>query len=52
LCDESFEPGATAFAAELLKSAVREANQIGNELTLRTATGESPVKIVDLPFGK
>jgi folate-binding protein YgfZ len=30
----------------------REANQIGNDLTLRTATGESPVKIVPLPFGK
>ncbi|HSY73875.1 MAG TPA: aminomethyltransferase family protein [Dongiaceae bacterium] len=30
----------------------REANQIGNELTLRTATGESPAKIVDLPFVK
>jgi folate-binding protein YgfZ len=30
----------------------REANQIGNELTLRTATGESPAKIVELPFGK
>ena len=30
----------------------REANQIGNELTLRTATGESPVKIVELPFVK
>jgi folate-binding protein YgfZ len=28
----------------------REANQIGNELTLRTATGESSVKIVALPF--
>jgi len=30
----------------------REANQIGNELTLRTAAGESPVKIVALPFVK
>ncbi len=30
----------------------REANQIGNELTLRTATGESPARIVDLPFVK
>lgn len=30
----------------------REANQIGNELTLRTAAGESPAKIVELPFGK
>ena len=30
----------------------REANQIGNELTLRTATGESPAKIVELPFVK
>ena len=30
----------------------REANQIGNELTLRTAAGESPVKIVELPFLK
>ena len=30
----------------------REANQIGNELTLRTATGESPAKIVALPFVK
>ncbi len=28
----------------------REANQIGNELALRTAAGESPVKIVELPF--
>jgi folate-binding protein YgfZ len=27
-----------------------EANQIGNELTLRTAAGESPAKIVELPF--
>jgi folate-binding protein YgfZ len=30
----------------------REANQIGNELTLRTVAGESPVKIVELPFVK
>ncbi len=30
----------------------REANQIGNELMLRTATGESPAKIVELPFMK
>ena len=30
----------------------REANQIGNELTLRTAVGESLVKIVALPFVK
>jgi folate-binding protein YgfZ len=30
----------------------REANQIGNELMLRTAAGESPVKIVALPFVK
>ena len=30
----------------------REANQIGNELVLRTAAGESPAKIVALPFGK
>lgn len=30
----------------------REANQIGNELILRTAAGESPVKIVELPFVK
>ena len=30
----------------------REANQIGNELTLRTAAGESPAKIVELPFVK
>ncbi|HEX3855665.1 MAG TPA: glycine cleavage T C-terminal barrel domain-containing protein [Verrucomicrobiae bacterium] len=30
----------------------REANQIGNELTLRTAAGESPVKIAELPFVK
>ena len=30
----------------------REANQIGNELTLRKVTGESPVKIVELPFVK
>jgi folate-binding protein YgfZ len=29
----------------------REANQIGNELTLRTAAGESVVKIGELPFG-
>ena len=28
----------------------REANQIGTELILRTAAGESPAKIVDLPF--
>ena len=28
----------------------REANQIGNELMLQTATGESPAKIVELPF--
>jgi folate-binding protein YgfZ len=28
----------------------REANQIGNELMLRTAAGESAVKIVELPF--
>jgi folate-binding protein YgfZ len=28
----------------------REAGQIGAELTLRTATGESPAKIVELPF--
>jgi folate-binding protein YgfZ len=28
----------------------REANQIGNELTLRTAAGESPAKIAGLPF--
>jgi folate-binding protein YgfZ len=30
----------------------REANQIGNELTLRTAAGEIPAKIVALPFVK
>ena len=30
----------------------REANQIGNELALRTAGGESSVKIVELPFVK
>ena len=30
----------------------REANQIGTELTLRTAAGENPVKIVNLPFVK
>jgi folate-binding protein YgfZ len=30
----------------------REANQIGNELTLRTAAGESGAKIVELPFVK
>jgi folate-binding protein YgfZ len=30
----------------------REANQTGNELTLRTASGESPAKIVELPFVK
>ena len=28
----------------------REANQISNELALRTATGESAAKIVELPF--
>ena len=28
----------------------REANQVGNELTLRTATGEGAVKIIGLPF--
>ena len=28
----------------------REANQIGNKLMLRTALGESPAKIVELPF--
>jgi len=28
----------------------REANQIGNKLALRTASGESPAKIVELPF--
>jgi folate-binding protein YgfZ len=30
----------------------REAYQIGTELILRTATGESPAKIVELPFVK
>jgi folate-binding protein YgfZ len=30
----------------------REVNQLGNELTLRTAAGESPVEIVALPFGE
>jgi folate-binding protein YgfZ len=30
----------------------REANQIGNELTLRTAAGESAARIVELPFVK
>jgi folate-binding protein YgfZ len=30
----------------------REANQIGTELTLKTAAGESPAKIVALPFVK
>jgi folate-binding protein YgfZ len=30
----------------------REANQIGNELTLRTAESENPAKIVELPFVK
>jgi folate-binding protein YgfZ len=30
----------------------REANQIGSELVLRTATGESAAKIVELPFVK
>jgi folate-binding protein YgfZ len=30
----------------------REANQIGNELTLQTALGKSSAKIVVLPFGK
>jgi folate-binding protein YgfZ len=30
----------------------REANQIGTELVLRTAVGESPAKIVELPFVK
>jgi len=28
----------------------REANQIGNELALHTMAGESPAKIVELPF--
>jgi len=28
----------------------REANQIGNELMLRTVAGESPAKIEELPF--
>jgi folate-binding protein YgfZ len=28
----------------------REVNQIGSELTLRTAAGESPAKVVELPF--
>ncbi|HVU27707.1 MAG TPA: glycine cleavage T C-terminal barrel domain-containing protein [Verrucomicrobiae bacterium] len=30
----------------------REANQIGTELVLKTTSGESPVKIVELPFAK
>ena len=30
----------------------REANQIGTELTLRTAAGDRPAKIVPLPFVK
>jgi folate-binding protein YgfZ len=30
----------------------REANQIGTELVLRTALGESSAKIVELPFAK
>jgi folate-binding protein YgfZ len=30
----------------------READQIGNELTVRTSAGESPAKIVELPFVK
>ncbi len=30
----------------------REANQIGSELVLKTATGESSAKIVELPFAK
>ncbi len=30
----------------------REANQIGNELMLQTAAGESPAKIVELPVMK
>jgi folate-binding protein YgfZ len=30
----------------------REANQIGTELVLRTAAGEYPAKIVELPFRK
>jgi folate-binding protein YgfZ len=30
----------------------REVNQVGNELTLRTAVGESSAKIVELPFVK
>ena len=39
------------FGANLALGYVRrEANQIGNELTLRTAAGESPVTIVELPF--
>jgi aminomethyltransferase len=42
-----------AFNAHIALGYVRrEANQIGNELTLRTATGESPAKIVELPFVK
>ena len=28
----------------------REANQVGTELTLRTASGDSLVKVVELPF--
>jgi glycine cleavage system aminomethyltransferase T len=28
----------------------RELNQAGTELALRTAEGESPVRVVDLPF--
>jgi glycine cleavage system aminomethyltransferase T len=30
----------------------REVNQLGTELTLRTADGESRVRIVELPFVK
>ena len=30
----------------------KEANQIGTELTLKTLHGESPVKIVELPFAR
>ena len=40
----------TLNAAVALGYVRREANQIGNELTLRTATGESLAKIVELPF--
>jgi folate-binding protein YgfZ len=46
----------SAIASPTLKSNIalahirREANQVGTKLILRTTAGESPVKIVELPF--